>query len=61
MAPGTSGVDLILDPIDGTCAFYRGGAQLGLIGVRDAQARSMASLDQPHLDERFEGGFGQRR
>ena len=57
--PGTSGLTWVLDPIDGTRAFIAGAPSWGvLIGVCDAQGPVYGVIDQPHLDERFEGGFG---
>ena len=57
--PGQSGLTWILDPIDGTRAFMSGAPSWGvLIGVNDAQGPIYGIIDQPHLDERFEGGFG---
>ena len=45
--PGETGLTWVLDPIDGTRAFMAG-AQGPVYGI----------IDQPHLDERFEGGLG---
>ncbi|WP_134680101.1 inositol monophosphatase family protein [Paracoccus ravus] len=57
-SPGTSGLTWILDPIDGTRAFMAGAPSWGvLIAVADAQGPIYGIVDQPHLDERFEGGF----
>ena len=49
----------MLDPIDGTRAFMSGAPSWGvLIGLSDARGPIYGIVDQPHLDERFEGGFG---
>lgn len=57
--PGSSGLTWVLDPIDGTRAFMSGAPSWGvLIGVTDAQGPIYGIVDQPHLDERFEGGLG---
>ncbi len=57
--PGSSGLTWVLDPIDGTRAFMSGAPSWGvLIGVTDADGPIYGIVDQPHLDERFEGGFG---
>lgn len=56
---GSSGLTWVLDPIDGTRAFMAGAPSWGvLIGVTDGQGPIYGLIDQPHLDERFEGGFG---
>ncbi|WP_288949295.1 inositol monophosphatase family protein [uncultured Paracoccus sp.] len=56
---GQSGLTWVLDPIDGTRAFMAGAPSWGvLIGVSDARGPIYGIVDQPHLDERFEGGFG---
>lgn len=58
-SPGTSGLTWVLDPIDGTRAFMAGAPSWGvLIGVTDGQGPIYGIVDQPHLGERFEGGFG---
>ncbi len=60
--PGVSGLTWVLDPIDGTRAFMSGAPSWGvLIGLSDAQGPVYGIVDQPHLDERFEGGFGRAR
>lgn len=57
--PGTTGLTWVLDPIDGTRAFMAGAPSWGvLIGVCDADVPIYGIVDQPYLDERFEGGFG---
>ncbi|MFC3568727.1 histidinol-phosphatase [Paracoccus simplex] len=59
---GQSGLTWILDPIDGTRAFMAGAPSWGvLIGLSDAQGPIYGIVDQPHLDERFEGGLGRAR
>lgn len=60
--PGTSGLTWVLDPIDGTRAFICGAPTWGvLVGVRDADGPVYGLIDQPHVGERFEGGFGRAR
>ncbi|MCR8726757.1 inositol monophosphatase family protein [Frigidibacter sp. ROC022] len=57
--PGTSGLTWVLDPIDGTRGFLTGTPVWGvLIGLRDAERVLYGIIDQPHIGERFEGGFG---
>lgn len=59
---GQSGLTWVLDPIDGTRAFICGAPSWGvLIGVSDERGPIYGIVDQPHLDERFEGGFGRAR
>jgi histidinol phosphatase-like enzyme (inositol monophosphatase family) len=59
---GQSGLTWVLDPIDGTRAFIAGAPSWGvLIGLTDAEGPIYGIVDQPHLDERFEGGFGRAR
>ncbi|KGJ02782.1 histidinol-phosphatase, inositol monophosphatase family [Paracoccus halophilus] len=59
---GDSGLTWILDPIDGTRAFMAGAPSWGvLIGLSDARGPVYGIIDQPHLDERFEGGLGRAR
>ncbi|WP_435166827.1 inositol monophosphatase family protein [Falsirhodobacter sp. 1013] len=56
---GTSGLTWVLDPIDGTRAFLCGTPTWGvLIAVSDAKGPVYGLIDQPHIGERFEGGFG---
>ncbi|MGA0616903.1 histidinol-phosphatase [Paracoccus sp. KR1-242] len=56
---GQSGLTWVLDPIDGTRAFMAGAPSWGvLIGVTDDRGPIYGIVDQPHLGERFEGGFG---
>lgn len=60
--PGSSGLTWVLDPIDGTRAFMSGAPSWGvLISVNDAEGPVYGIIDQPYLDERFEGGFGLSR
>ncbi|MGR3485125.1 MAG: inositol monophosphatase family protein [Paracoccaceae bacterium] len=57
--PGSSGLQWVLDPIDGTRAYLCGAPVWGvLIGLRDARGPIFGLIDQPHVGERFEGGFG---
>lgn len=57
---GTSGLQWVLDPIDGTRGFISGTPTWGvLIGLRDARGPIFGVIDQPYIAERFEGGFGQ--
>lgn len=57
--PGKTDLTWILDPIDGTRAFICGATSWGvLIGVSDGAAIRYGLIDQPYIDERFEGGFG---
>ncbi|MTH79282.1 inositol monophosphatase family protein [Paracoccus aestuariivivens] len=58
-SPGSTGLTWVLDPIDGTRAFMSGAPSWGvLIGVTDQHGPIYGIVDQPHLGERFEGGFG---
>jgi myo-inositol-1(or 4)-monophosphatase len=57
-----SGLTWVLDPIDGTRAFLSGAPTWGvLIALRDATGPLLGLIDQPHIGERFEGGFGRAR
>ncbi|MGI3211284.1 inositol monophosphatase family protein [Roseovarius tibetensis] len=57
---GTSGLTWVLDPIDGTRAFLSGAPTWGvLIAVSDETGPLYGIIDQPYINERFEGGFGQ--
>lgn len=57
--PGTSGLTWVIDPIDGTRAFMSGTPTWGvLIALCDASGPVYGLIDQPHIGERFEGGFG---
>lgn len=56
---GTSGLTWVLDPIDGTRAYLSGTPTWGvLIAVSDARGPIYGVIDQPHIGERFSGGFG---
>lgn len=56
---GSSGLQWVLDPIDGTRGFISGTPTWGvLISVRDANGVLYGIIDQPYIGERFEGGFG---
>ena len=56
---GVSGLQWVLDPIDGTRGFISGTPTWGvLISVRDATGPLYGIIDQPYIGERFEGGFG---
>ena len=56
---GTSGLQWVLDPIDGTRGFISGTPTWGvLVSLRDADRVLYGLIDQPYIAERFEGGFG---
>lgn len=56
---GQSGLQWVLDPIDGTRGFISGTPTWGvLISVRDQTGPLYGVIDQPYIGERFEGGFG---
>lgn len=56
---GTSGLQWVLDPIDGTRGFISGTPTWGvLISIRNAGGVLYGIIDQPYIGERFEGGFG---
>ncbi|MFC3182522.1 inositol monophosphatase family protein [Cypionkella sinensis] len=56
---GTSGLTWVLDPIDGTRGYLSGTPTWGvLISVRDADGVIYGVIDQPYIQERFEGGLG---
>ncbi|MEL6914214.1 MAG: inositol monophosphatase family protein [Pseudomonadota bacterium] len=58
-SPGESGLTWVLDPIDGTRGYLAGTPTWGtLISVADAGGPLFGLIDQPHIGERFEGGFG---
>ena len=58
--PSRSGLTWVLDPIDGTRAYMAGAPTWGvLIALRDASGPLYGLIDQPHIGERFEGGFGE--
>ena len=57
---GTSGLNWVLDPIDGTRGYLSGTPTWGtLISVGDASGPIAGLIDQPFIGERFWGGFGQ--
>lgn len=57
---GTSGLTWVIDPIDGTRAFISGIPSWGvLIGLDAGDGPVLGVVDQPYMDERFIGGFGQ--
>lgn len=56
---GTSGLQWVLDPIDGTRGYISGTPTWGvLISVADNTGPRYGIIDQPFIGERFEGGFG---
>ena len=56
---GTSGLTWVLDPIDGTRAFWSGAATWGtLIGLDAGSGPVLGLIDQPYTGERFMGGLG---
>ena len=56
---GTSGLTWVLDPIDGTRAFWSGAATWGtLIGLDAGDGPVLGVIDQPYTGERFMGGLG---
>ncbi|SEW24625.1 histidinol-phosphatase, inositol monophosphatase family [Cognatiyoonia koreensis] len=57
--PGSSGLTWVLDPIDGTRGYISGTPTWGvLISVADQTGPLFGIIDQPYIQERFEGGFG---
>jgi len=59
---GTSGLEWVLDPIDGTRAYMSGTPTWGtLIAVSNATGPVYGIVDQPYIGERFSGGWGQAR
>ena len=55
---GTSGLQWVLDPIDGTRAYMSGTPTWGtLIAVSDADGPKFGIIDQPYIGERFSGGW----
>lgn len=57
--PGRSGLEWVLDPIDGTRSFLSGTPTWGvLVSVRDAAGPLFGLIDQPYIGERFAGGLG---
>ncbi len=56
---GTSGLNWVLDPIDGTRGYLSGTPTWGvLIAVSDDSGPIYGMIDQPYIGERFEGGLG---
>jgi histidinol phosphatase-like enzyme (inositol monophosphatase family) len=56
---GTSGLTWVIDPIDGTRAFWSGATTWGtLIGLDAGDGPVLGVIDQPYTGERFMGGFG---
>ena len=56
---GSSGLTWVLDPIDGTRGYLSGTPTWGvLISVRDEGGPIYGIIDQPYIQERFEGGLG---
>ncbi len=59
ISAGTSGLQWVLDPIDGTRGYISGTPTWGvLISVADSTGPQFGIIDQPFIRERFEGGFG---
>ncbi len=57
---GTSGLTWVLDPIDGTRGFVTGTPTWGvLIAAGGARGPELGLIDQPHIGERFLGGYGE--
>lgn len=57
---GTSGLQWVLDPIDGTRGYMSGTPTWGtLIAVSDAFGPVLGVIDQPYIGERFTGGWGE--
>lgn len=57
--PGTSGLQWIIDPIDGTRAYISGTTTWGvLIALADADGPFLGVIDQPYTQERFIGAPG---
>ncbi|SLN34457.1 Histidinol-phosphatase [Roseovarius litorisediminis] len=56
---GTSGLTWVLDPIDGTRSFMSGTPTWGVLIALSSDAGPLYGLiDQPYINERFEGGLG---
>ncbi|SDE50808.1 histidinol-phosphatase [Limimaricola pyoseonensis] len=59
---GRSGLTWVLDPIDGTRGYISGTPTWGvLIALCDEDGPFYGLIDQPYIEERFEGGLGQAR
>jgi histidinol phosphatase-like enzyme (inositol monophosphatase family) len=57
--PGTSGLQWVIDPIDGTRAYISGTTTWGvLIALADADGPFLGVIDQPYTQERFIAGPG---
>lgn len=57
---GTSGLQWVLDPIDGTRGYVSGTPTWGtLIAVSNSDGPIMGIVDQPYIGERFLGGWGE--
>ncbi len=58
--PSNSGLTWVLDPIDGTRGYISGTPTWGtLIALHDGDKPVFGVIDQPYIQERFWGGFGQ--
>ena len=56
---GRTGLQWVLDPIDGTRSFISGLPMWGvLIAVSDKDGPLFGIIDQPHIGERYQGGLG---
>jgi histidinol phosphatase-like enzyme (inositol monophosphatase family) len=56
---GSSGLNWVLDPIDGTRGYLSGTPTWGvLVAVSDEAGPLFGLIDQPYIGERFAGGFG---
>lgn len=56
---GASGLEWVLDPIDGTRAYMSGTPTWGtLIAVSNSDGPVYGIIDQPYIGERFSGGWG---
>ena len=56
---GASGLEWVLDPIDGTRAYMSGTPTWGtLIAVSNFDGPVYGIIDQPYIGERFSGGWG---
>lgn len=56
---GSSGLEWVLDPIDGTRAYMSGTPTWGtLIAVSNSDGPVYGIIDQPYIGERFSGGWG---
>ena len=59
VTPGKSGLNWVLDPVDGTRGFLAGTPTWGvLIALSNANGPLFGMIDQPYIGERFWGGFG---